>query len=84
MAQMKVKQFKDVVAEAKAKIPRDQKEIEQDYSNAAAAAGDQHFKCELERGKLQRLTVKMSEIKDEFDACVKWNKEKAEQEQKED
>jgi len=77
---MKIKQFKDVVAEAKAKIPRDQKAIEQDYSNAAAAVGDQHFKIEIERAKLNQLTMKLSEFKDEFDHCVKWNKDKAEKE----
>lgn len=47
------------------KAPRDLKTIEQDFANTSALVGDTHFKIELERGRLQKLTMRLAEIKDE-------------------
>lgn len=75
--------YNAAIQKAKSKTPRDIKEIEQDYANASAKVGDQHFKCELERGKLQQLTMEQAKLRDEHEQAKEWLKatEEAEKQQ---
>lgn len=46
--------------------PRPAKDIQQEYTNVAYELGDTHFLAELHRDKVQQLTVRLSELKDEY------------------
>lgn len=57
--------------------PRPSKDIEQEYANAASALGDAYFASEIQRAKVQQLTVKLSELKDEHVAAKDYETEQA-------
>lgn len=58
--------------------PRKSAEIQQEYANVASNLGDTHFAVELKRADIQKLTLRLGELKDEHEAAVVYEKEQKE------
>jgi seryl-tRNA synthetase len=55
--------------------PRPAKEIEQEYANTASNLGDVYFASELQKANIQKLTLRLSELKDEHVAAKAYESE---------